>query len=100
LVWVGYSSTDGNPNTFTNWIPATFNNESGNNDEYQANLGADLLPGTYYYATRYQLNGGAFVYGATNFGFWNGTDKINGVLTVNPPLFAKIYPSLPDPSSL
>ena len=86
LAWVGYSSTDGNPNTFTNWIPATFNNESGNNDEYQANLGADLLPGTYYYSTRYQLNGGAFVYGATNFGFWNGTDKINGVLTVNPPL--------------
>lgn len=86
LAWVGYSSTDGNPNTFTNWIPATFNVEVGNNDEYQANLGAGLLPGTYYYATRYQLNGGAFVYGATNFGFWNGTDKINGVLTVNPPL--------------
>lgn len=86
LAWVGYNSTDGNPNTFTNWIPATFNVEVGNNDEYQANLGAGLLPGTYYYATRYQLNGGAFVYGATNFGFWNGTDKINGVLTVNPPL--------------
>ena len=86
LAWVGYSSTDGNPNTFTNWIPATFNVEVGNYDEYQANLGAGLIPGTYYYATRFQLNGGAFVYGATNFGFWNGTDKINGVLTVNPPL--------------
>lgn len=87
LAWVGYSTTDTNPNTWTNWTAATWNSGMiGNNDEYQANLGADLLPGTYYYATRYQLNGGAFVYGATNFGFWNGTDKINGVLTVNPPL--------------
>jgi hypothetical protein len=87
LAWVGYSTTDTNPNTWTNWTAATWNSGMiGNNDEYQANIGADLLPGTYYYATRYQLNGGAFVYGATNFGFWNGTDKINGVLTVNPPL--------------
>ena len=81
--WVGYGTTDANPNTFTNWIPATFNVEVGNNDEYQANIGATLPVGTYYYAMRFQLNGGAYVYGATNFGFWNGTDKINGVLTVN-----------------
>lgn len=86
--WVGYSTTDANPNTFTNWIPATFNVETdgNNNDEYQANLGATLAPGTYYYATRFQLNGGAYVYGGTNYGFWNGTDKINGVLTVTAPL--------------
>ncbi len=83
--WVGYGTTDTNPNTFTNWIPATFNVEVGNNDEYQANIGTTLPIGTYYYATRFQLNGGAYVYGGTNFGFWNGTDKINGVLTVNPP---------------
>ncbi|MFZ4679161.1 MAG: T9SS type A sorting domain-containing protein [Flavobacterium sp.] len=87
LAWVGYSTTDTNPNTWTNWTAATWNSGMiGNNDEYQVNLGAGLLPGTYYYATRYQLNGGAFVYGGTNYGFWNGTDKINGVLTVNPPL--------------
>ena len=85
--WVGYSTTDANPNTFTNWVPATFNVETdgGNNDEYQANIGSTLAPGTYYYATRFQLNGGAYVYGGTNYGFWNGTDKINGVLTVTPP---------------
>ncbi|WP_293893186.1 T9SS type A sorting domain-containing protein [Flavobacterium sp.] len=83
--WVGYGTTDANPNTFTTWIPATFNVEVGNNDEYQANLGNGLAVGTYYYATRFQLNGGGYVYGATNFGFWNGTDKVNGVLTVNPP---------------
>ena len=90
--WVGYSTTDANPNTFTTWIPATFSGEVDNgfgnptaNDEYQATIGAGLIPGTYYYATRFQLNGGAYVYGATNNGFWNGTDKINGVLTVTPP---------------
>ena len=85
--WVGISpiGSDTNPNTWTNWIPATFNVEVGNNDEYQASIGASLVPGTYYYATRFQLNGGAYVYGATNNGFWNGTDKINGVLTVTMP---------------
>lgn len=85
--WVGYSTTDTNPNTWTNWTAATWNSaQVGNNDEYQANIGANLAVGTYYYATRFRLNGGAYVYGGTNFGFWNGTDRINGVLTVNPPL--------------
>ena len=85
--WVGYNTTDTNPNSWTTWVPATFNVETdnNNNDEYQATIGANLLAGTYYYATRFQLNTGAYVYGATNFGFWNGTDKINGVLTVTPP---------------
>ena len=86
--WVGVNATDTNPNTWagTAWVPATWNSGSvGNNDEYQLAIGSTLLPGTYYYATRFQLNGGAYVYGATNNGFWNGTDKINGVLTVNPP---------------
>ena len=87
MAWVGISpvGSNTNPNTWTNWIPTTFNVEDGNNDEYQATIGATLLPGTYYYATRFRLNGGAYVYGGTNFGFWNGTDKISGVLTVNPP---------------
>ena len=85
--WVGYNNADTNPNTWTTWVPATWNSASvGNNDEYQATIGATLAPGTYYYATRFQLNGGAFVYGGTNNGFWNGTDKISGVLTVTPPL--------------
>ena len=82
--WVGYSTTDTNPNTWTNWVTATWNS-AHNNDEYQASIGSNLTPGTYYYATRFQLNGGAYVYGGTNFGFWNGTDKINGVLTVTSP---------------
>ena len=81
--WVGYNATDTNPNTWTSWVPATWNSGYvGNNDEYQASIGSTLAMGTYYYATRFQLNGGAFVYGGTNDGFWNGTTKLSGVLTV------------------
>ncbi|MCF6132078.1 T9SS-dependent choice-of-anchor J family protein [Flavobacterium wongokense] len=91
--WVGYSTDDTNPNTWTNWFPATWNSGAvGNNDEYQYALGTGLLAGTYYYATRFQLNGGAFVYGgidpvgAGNPGnFWDGTTFKSGVLTVTPP---------------
>jgi len=91
--WVGVSpiGANTNPNTWTNWIPTTWNAGSvGNNDEYEATIGATLLPGTYYYATRFQLNGGAFVYGginATNDGnFWDGTTFNSGVLTISAPL--------------
>lgn len=84
--WLGYSTDNTNPNTWTNWIPATYNTDVGNNDEYQANIGSTLLSGTYYYAYRYQLYGGAYYYGGTG-GEWNGTTSISGVLTVqDPPL--------------
>ena len=91
LAWVGISpvGSNTNPNTWTNWVPATFNVESGNNDEYQAAIGSTLASGTYYYATRFQLNGGAFVYGgidvSNNGNFWDGTTYLSGVLTVSPP---------------
>lgn len=96
--WVGISpvGSNTNPNTWTNWVAATYNSTPlfpNNNDEYQATIGSTLTPGTYYYATRFQLNGGAFVYGGTdnalpnaNGNFWNGTTYVSGVLTVNAPL--------------
>lgn len=90
--WVGISpvGSNTNPNTWTNWVPATWNSGNvGNNDEYQATIGATLLPGTYYYATRFRLNSGAYVYGgidsSDNGNFWNGTVYNSGVLTVTPP---------------
>ena len=90
--WVGISpvGANTNPNTWTTWIPATWNAGSvGNNDEYQATIGATLLAGTYYYATRFQLNTGAYVYGgidsSNNGNFWDGTAYLSGILTVNPP---------------
>ena len=90
-MWVGISpiGANTNPNTWTTWIPTTWNAASGvnNNDEYQANIGSTLTPGTYYYATRFQLNGGPFVYGgidsSNNGNFWDGTTYNSGVLTVN-----------------
>lgn len=90
--WVGYSTTNTNPNTWTTWVAATHNaNSIGNNDEYEANIGATLAPGTYYYATRFNLNNGAYVYGGinqsspNNGNFWDGTTFVNGILTVTPP---------------
>jgi len=90
--WVGYSTTNTDPSTWTTWVAATHNaNSIGNNDEYEANIGATLAPGTYYYATRFNLNNGAYVYGGinqsspNNGNFWDGTTFVNGILTVNPP---------------
>lgn len=83
--WIAVNATDSNPNTWTTWVPATWNSgHISNNDEYQLAVGSSFVPGTYYYATRYRLNGGPYVYGGTA-GFWNGTSSINGVLTVTPP---------------
>lgn len=84
--WVGVSTTNTNPNTWINWTVATHNPAFvGPNDEYMASIGANFQPGTYYYATRYKLNNGVFVYGGYNGGFWNGTTNVSGVLTVSAP---------------
>lgn len=91
--WVGYSTTNTNPNTWTTWVPATWNSahDNDNNDEYQASIGANLAPGTYYYATRFQLNSGVFAYGGIDpvttgnpGNFWDGVTYISGVLTITP----------------
>jgi hypothetical protein len=93
LAWVGVSPVgdNSNPDTWTDWTPATFNVETGfnnNNDEYMATIGTTLAPGTYYYATRFTLNGGPYVYGGIDTsnagGAWDGTTYLSGVLTVNP----------------
>jgi len=80
--WIGYSTSNTNPNTWTNWVPATFNADQGNDDEYVANIGTGLTPGTYYYASRFQRTGSTeYRYGDIN-GIWDTTAD-NGVLTVN-----------------
>ncbi len=90
--WIGVSplGSNTNPNTWTDWTPATWNaTHVSNNDEYQAAIGATLTPGTYYYATRFRLNAGLFVYGgidgSNNGNIWDGTTYNSGVLTVTPP---------------
>jgi len=88
--WVGINDANTDPSTWTYWVETTHNAAHvSNNDEYMAEIGANLLPGTYYYAFRYRLNAGNYFYGgidaAGEFGnFWNGTTYISGVLTVNP----------------
>lgn len=85
--WIGYSTSNTNPSTWTNWVAATYNTDAGNNDEYKADIGSAITnEGTYYYASRFKLNDGAFVYGgyaAGGGGFWDGTTNVSGVLTVS-----------------
>jgi len=87
--WIGYSTSNTNPNTWTDWVPATYNTDAGNNDEYMASIGATLTPGTYYFASRFQYYGGPYSYGGFNSGgggFWDGTINVSGVLTVQIPI--------------
>jgi hypothetical protein len=80
----GYNTSNTNPNTWTNWSAATFNVQTGNNDEYLATTSATLTAGTYYYTFRYRLVGcSAWQYGGNNNGFWNGTTQNSGILTIN-----------------
>ncbi|MBS4013608.1 MAG: T9SS type A sorting domain-containing protein [Bacteroidetes bacterium] len=87
-VWIGYSNTNTNPSTWTNWVAAFYNgiNEYTDRPEYQANIGSNITdPGTYYYASRFKLNDESYIYGGYNVmdgGFWNGTTNVSGVLTV------------------
>lgn len=91
--WVGYSSTNDNPsNSGWTWVAATFNAEYGNDDEYQATL-SGLLPGTYYYAARFQIGTGSYVYGGSG-GTWNND---NVTLNVNADIVD--YANLQYPSS-
>lgn len=94
--WIGYSTSNTNPNGGGwTWIPASFNTQSGNNDEFVAALGSGLTPGTYYYASRFQVGAGSYSYGGYNGGFWNGTTNVSGVLTVNSNLvdYCNVSPS-------
>jgi hypothetical protein len=85
--WIGYNSTNTNPNTWTNWVAATFNSQQGNNDEFFAEIGSALPAGTYYYASRFKVNPNAneYSYGGYNAGSWDGATNVNGVLTVTAP---------------
>jgi hypothetical protein len=85
-VQVGVYTANTDPATWpaNAWTNASFNVQTVNDDEYMANIGANLPQGTYYYSFRYGLNGGTcYKYGGFQGGFWNGSSNVNGVLTVN-----------------
>ncbi|MCF6180942.1 T9SS type A sorting domain-containing protein [Lutibacter sp.] len=86
-VWIGWGTSNTNPNTWTNWVQANYNKDVGNNDEYITEVGHLITTaGTYYYASRVQLDNGDYKYGGYNAsggGFWDGINNVSGVLTVN-----------------
>ena len=85
--WIGYSTSNNDPsgNDWT-WISATFNKDTSNNYEYMVNLGSEInTAGTYYFASRFSLDSTNYKYGGyseNGGGFWDGTDIVNGELTV------------------
>jgi hypothetical protein len=84
--WIGRNTSNTDPATWaeSSWQLATFNVQSGNDDEYQATF-SNLAAGTYYVASRFVYTPGTFVYGgytSTGGGIWGGSNG-SAVLTVN-----------------
>ena len=90
--WIGISSSNTNPNTWTNWTEATFNTAIGNDDEYVAFMGTNLPVGTYYIASRFQLDNSEYRYGGLA-GFWNGTNSNSAVLDIYDPVYTNQSPT-------
>ncbi|EDP98508.1 putative lipoprotein [Kordia algicida OT-1] len=94
--WIGYSAIDNDPRVDAGWIwvAATYDSDVGNNDQYTAEIGSLRTPGTYYYASRFRINGSDFTYGgilADNMGnFWDPVTYNSGILTVNAPPLADV----------
>ena len=87
--WIGINDENSNPADWPEeaWLSADFNVDAGNNDEFWLDIGSNLPVGIYYYASRFQLEGGPFSYGGYNEGgggFWDGIDNISGMLEVSP----------------
>ncbi|MCY1021150.1 IPT/TIG domain-containing protein [Pyxidicoccus sp. MSG2] len=61
---LGWGPTGEDPTTSANWSwsAAQFKGDIGNNDEYDATLPNPGVVGTYRFAYRFQVNGGAFLY--------------------------------------
>ncbi|NLF41246.1 MAG: T9SS type A sorting domain-containing protein, partial [Bacteroidales bacterium] len=87
-VWIGISNENTNPATWTEWIPAPYSGigTTTQRPEYSSSIGSTITEaGTYYYASRFSVNIGDYVYGGYNNaggGFWDGTNNVSGVLTV------------------
>ncbi|NBS15142.1 MAG: hypothetical protein EBT57_10160, partial [Verrucomicrobia bacterium] len=92
--WIGVNTRNTDPSTWAGsaWKEASLNLSQGvgtSADEYAVSLlASDLGPGTFYYASRWQINGGAYGYGgissAGSGGAWDGSTYTAGVLSVGP----------------
>jgi hypothetical protein len=95
--WVGVNSNNTDPSTWeaSTWTAANYIGDEGNNDNYTGVVsGTGRTPGTYYYATRFQLgtnssNPNYFYGGITSNGVGNpwgtvlSTNTNTGVITTN-----------------
>ncbi|MEZ4307779.1 MAG: lamin tail domain-containing protein [Polyangiaceae bacterium] len=61
---IGYgpAGTNGQVRGDWKWVNATFNTQSGNDDEYQATFTAPATAGSYSYGARFTLSNGAWTY--------------------------------------
>ena len=103
--WIGYNTIGENyqpwvdSGTDWTWIQATYNPScldcnGGQNDEYYIEIGCDLPAGTYYYASRFQINCNDYSYGGIQSdgvgNFWTLNTINNGTLTVTDPPLADV----------
>ena len=99
--WIGYSSSNSDPSSDSwQWVAANYYTDENNNDEYKANIGTVITTaGTYYYASRFSIDGGeTYEYGGYSSdggGVWDGSTYVSGVLTIN----SNIAPVLTDISN-
>jgi hypothetical protein len=83
---VGFGPENVNPSSqagFT-FVPATFNQQYGNDDEYQASFIAPLNTGAYRYVVRFSRNGVSWTYCDTNGAGSNAGLTFDPLLTVTP----------------
>ncbi|WP_179351478.1 T9SS type A sorting domain-containing protein [Winogradskyella vidalii] len=97
--WIGYSTTI--PTTTSDfadaalwtWKEATYQSYTATGVgtyTYETEIGTTIeTPGTYYYVSRFSVEGGDFAYGGittdgSDGNFWDGSTYKAGVLTVNP----------------
>jgi hypothetical protein len=85
--WIGISTTNTDPSTWpeSQWEVATYNVDSGNNDEFMYTF-SNLPVSNFYIASRFKYDCGSYYYGAFNAGgggAWDGTNNVNATVTVN-----------------
>ena len=73
LAQVGFGAPDTAPNGWMNWVDATFNSQTGNNDEFKGTLLPEAT-GTYDYVYRYSTTNG------TSWVYADGTGLIDGAI--------------------
>ena len=83
--WIGRSDTNTDPATWPDsaWVLATYSADQATSDLYKATI-TNLTVGTKYFASRFRIGTGVFVFGGQN-GLWNATTSMSAPLEVIAP---------------